>query len=119
MPIVSVGRDKLFDALGRTYSEFSFAVDVCIKWALCLVLHPDVSHCPRAAEEEFQALCFEYGIELDDVVRRWNCPCVPGAAEAQTLPMHAGHGRHHCLLAQALHGRRLTLNPNHRHCHTL
>ncbi|KAK9808656.1 hypothetical protein WJX72_001360 [[Myrmecia] bisecta] len=38
MPIVSVGRDKLFKALGRSYTE-----------------------------DEFQTLCFEYGIELDDV----------------------------------------------------
>ncbi|CAK0774111.1 hypothetical protein CVIRNUC_004136 [Coccomyxa viridis] len=38
MPIVSVGRDKLFQSLGRHYTE-----------------------------EEFQALCFDYGIELDDV----------------------------------------------------
>ncbi|BDA44356.1 Phenylalanine-tRNA ligase beta subunit [Coccomyxa sp. Obi] len=38
MPIVSVGRDKLFEALGKTYTD-----------------------------DEFQALCFEYGIELDDV----------------------------------------------------
>ncbi|KAK9915515.1 hypothetical protein WJX75_000157 [Coccomyxa subellipsoidea] len=38
MPIVSVGRDKLFEALGKKYTD-----------------------------DEFQALCFEYGIELDDV----------------------------------------------------
>ncbi|OEL14062.1 Phenylalanine--tRNA ligase beta subunit, cytoplasmic [Dichanthelium oligosanthes] len=39
MPTVSVGRDRLFAALGRTYTQ-----------------------------EEFEALCFEFGIELDDVV---------------------------------------------------
>ncbi|GAB4814215.1 hypothetical protein N2152v2_001261 [Parachlorella kessleri] len=38
MPVVSVHRDKLFEALGRVYTE-----------------------------EEFEDLCFEYGIELDDV----------------------------------------------------
>ncbi|KAK6925188.1 tRNA synthetase, B5-domain [Dillenia turbinata] len=38
MPTVSVGRDGLFHALGRTYTQ-----------------------------EEFEDLCFEYGIELDDV----------------------------------------------------
>ncbi|EES17722.1 hypothetical protein BDA96_09G049100 [Sorghum bicolor] len=38
MPTVSVGRDRLFAALGRTYTQ-----------------------------EEFEALCFEFGIELDDV----------------------------------------------------
>ncbi|RLM97885.1 phenylalanine--tRNA ligase beta subunit, cytoplasmic [Panicum miliaceum] len=40
MPTVSVGRDRLFAALGRTYT----------------------------AQEEFEALCFEFGIELDDVM---------------------------------------------------
>lgn len=38
MPTVSVGRDLLFQALGRTYTQ-----------------------------EEFDELCFEFGIELDDV----------------------------------------------------
>ncbi|KAJ4791949.1 Phenylalanine--tRNA ligase beta subunit [Rhynchospora pubera] len=38
MPTVSVGRDRLFKALGRTYTQ-----------------------------EEFEVLCFEFGIELDDV----------------------------------------------------
>nr|CAB3463946.1 unnamed protein product [Digitaria exilis] len=38
MPTVSLGRDQLFIALGRTYKQ-----------------------------EEFDALCFEFGIELDDV----------------------------------------------------
>ncbi|KAH0451888.1 hypothetical protein IEQ34_019187 [Dendrobium chrysotoxum] len=38
MPTVSVGRDRLFQALGRSYTQ-----------------------------EEFEELCFEFGIELDDV----------------------------------------------------
>ncbi|KAG9454720.1 hypothetical protein H6P81_007624 [Aristolochia fimbriata] len=38
MPTVSVGRDRLFSALGRTYTQ-----------------------------EEFEELCFDFGIELDDV----------------------------------------------------
>ncbi|GER27343.1 phenylalanine--tRNA ligase beta subunit [Striga asiatica] len=38
MPTVSLGRDRLFEALGRTYTE-----------------------------EEFEDLCFKFGIELDDV----------------------------------------------------
>ncbi|KAI8572403.1 hypothetical protein RHMOL_Rhmol01G0195700 [Rhododendron molle] len=38
MPTISVGRDRLFEALGRTYSQ-----------------------------EEFEDLCFKFGIELDDV----------------------------------------------------
>mmetsp|Transcript_24798 Transcript_24798/g.98014 ORF Transcript_24798/g.98014 Transcript_24798/m.98014 type:complete len:254 (-) Transcript_24798:1376-2137(-) len=39
MPTVSVVRDRLFEELGRTYTD-----------------------------EEFDELCFEYGLELDDVV---------------------------------------------------
>nr|XP_029117059.1 phenylalanine--tRNA ligase beta subunit, cytoplasmic isoform X2 [Elaeis guineensis] len=38
MPTVSVGRDRLFEALGETYTQ-----------------------------EDFEKLCFEFGIELDDV----------------------------------------------------
>ncbi|XP_010261849.1 PREDICTED: phenylalanine--tRNA ligase beta subunit, cytoplasmic-like [Nelumbo nucifera] len=38
MPTVSVGRDRLFEALGRTYTQ-----------------------------EEFEELCFDFGVELDDV----------------------------------------------------
>jgi len=38
MPIISVGRDRLFKALGKTYSQ-----------------------------EQFEELCFDFGIELDDV----------------------------------------------------
>ncbi|KAL3144115.1 hypothetical protein ABBQ32_003906 [Trebouxia sp. C0010 RCD-2024] len=38
MPVISVGRDKLFKSLGREYSQ-----------------------------EEFEGLCFDYGVELDDV----------------------------------------------------
>ncbi|PKA65024.1 putative phenylalanine--tRNA ligase beta subunit [Apostasia shenzhenica] len=38
MPTVSVGRDRLFQALGRSYTQ-----------------------------EEFEELCFDFGIELDDV----------------------------------------------------
>ena len=39
MPVVSVNRDDLFAALGRTYTE-----------------------------EEFGDLCFDFGLELDEVV---------------------------------------------------
>ncbi|EXB76381.1 putative phenylalanine--tRNA ligase beta subunit [Morus notabilis] len=38
MPTISVGRDRLFEALGKTYTQ-----------------------------EEFEELCFSFGIELDDV----------------------------------------------------
>jgi phenylalanyl-tRNA synthetase beta chain len=39
MPTVGIPRDPLFEALGRTFEE-----------------------------EEFEELCFEFGIELDEVV---------------------------------------------------
>nr|XP_027091862.1 phenylalanine--tRNA ligase beta subunit, cytoplasmic-like isoform X2 [Coffea arabica]XP_027094136.1 phenylalanine--tRNA ligase beta subunit, cytoplasmic-like isoform X2 [Coffea arabica] len=41
MPTVSVGRDRLFEALGRTYTQ-----------------------------EEFEELCFKFGIELDDTTEK-------------------------------------------------
>lgn len=37
---------------------------------MAISLTPDI-RCLRAAQEEFEELCFEYGIELDDVVRAW------------------------------------------------
>uniref|UniRef100_A0A087WQ15 Phenylalanyl-tRNA synthetase, beta subunit n=1 Tax=Mus musculus TaxID=10090 RepID=A0A087WQ15_MOUSE len=40
MPTVSVKRDLLFQALGRTYTD-----------------------------EEFDELCFEFGLELDEIIR--------------------------------------------------
>jgi phenylalanyl-tRNA synthetase beta chain len=39
MPTVSVARDRLFERFGRTYTD-----------------------------EQFEELCFDFGIELDDVV---------------------------------------------------
>lgn len=44
MPTIGVSRDKLFEKLGRVYTD-----------------------------EEFEDLCFEYGIELDDVVGGKHC----------------------------------------------
>ncbi len=64
---------------------------------------PAASHRHLAAEEEFEELCFEYGIELDDVVRRRRRRCPPTACPradrlrmlllqlslAHDLPLHA------------------------------
>ena len=47
MPIVSVNRDALFQVLGRTFTQ-----------------------------EEFEDLCFQFGLELDDVVRHVAVSCV-------------------------------------------
>lgn len=58
MPTINVQRDLLFEALGRTYSKFLQS------WYLrlaCAALH-------HAGDEEFDELCFEFGIELDEVV---------------------------------------------------
>ena len=42
MPTVGVERDELFKCLGKTYTE-----------------------------EEFEVLCFDFGVELDDVTSEW------------------------------------------------
>lgn len=147
MPIVGVKRDALFEALGRTYSEFgcqgglvtslhrqtaaalgaiaSQVPHLCVHapissstsqqhsssrccrgagahstangWAwlswqgtahpafprglptrspACLPAHCTCRVLPAAADEEFDQLCFEYGIELDDVVSA--CMCCGG-----------------------------------------
>ena len=52
---------------------------------------------PPAAEDEFQDLCFQYGIELDDVVRMvatalaWHPTSRAGHTHAgsELLPVHA------------------------------
>ncbi|KAB5529639.1 hypothetical protein DKX38_019720 [Salix brachista] len=64
MPTVSVGRDRLFSALRKSYckqwlhfppfSLFESFVDLIVLY--CIV-----------AQEEFEDLCFKFGIELDDV----------------------------------------------------
>ena len=66
MPVVGVGRDLLFQALGKTYSKMLHAKRH---------LHTKSQYdskvlivCLLTADDEFQDLCFEYGIELDDVV---------------------------------------------------
>lgn len=109
MPIVSVGRDKLFQSLGRHYSEkhppepspseilvpSSFHTDYALKFRagsirILMGGHAALINMFCAAEEEFQALCFDYGIELDDVVSCssailcsvWSCMLAGGHATA-------------------------------------
>ena len=70
MPTIAVPRDALFEALGKSYSEFIIIhmnVYVCVVLLLLLLL------CVSVADEEFDELCFEFGIELDEVV---SCECV-------------------------------------------
>lgn len=70
MPTIGVKRDLLFEALGKTYSK-------------CYCLNPQINlenrqnyslTCPPrsfSADDEFQQLCFAFGLELDEVV------CIP------------------------------------------
>lgn len=69
MPVVGVNRDKLFAALGQTFSKLSTLTMMPISsfhWSNLYV--SNIIHSYNAAEKEFEELCFEYGIELDDVV---------------------------------------------------
>lgn len=56
MPTIAVPRDALFEALGKTYSKSYRVSRVLIRLRI------------SAADEEFDELCFEFGIELDEVV---------------------------------------------------
>lgn len=61
MPTIAVNRDELFKRLGRVYSKFSsffYFIDKMTDAIICFF----------AAEKEFDELCFEFGIELDEVV---------------------------------------------------
>lgn len=81
MPVVSVGRDKLFHALGKTYSKRkSFhkrpnqsrytKPRASLFFIYTLTLKPCrlLRYCKCAGQEDFEGLCFDYGVELDDVV---------------------------------------------------
>lgn len=68
MPVVGVNRDRLFRALGEEYSELYMPV-IWRSYFFMLWELISISLASFAAEEEFDELCFEYGIELDDVVR--------------------------------------------------
>lgn len=62
MPTIGVKRDSLFAALGKTYSTL-FLGYVIRQNNLQLFLLKFL------ADDEFQTLCFEFGLELDEVVR--------------------------------------------------
>lgn len=84
MPTVGVNRDKLFEKLGRVYSKCRRPRAYAEAAARLYVAHNQTHLQTRlsmeilalysslwagnAADEEFDHLCFEYGIELDDVV---------------------------------------------------
>ena len=54
MPTVGLNRDDLFERLGKTYTQ-----------------------------EEFELLCFEFGVELDDVTSAWQRARDMGLDEAR------------------------------------
>ncbi len=57
MPNIGIKRSSLFEELGQTYSKILFPFVNWINFFLIL------------ADEEFDQLCFDFGIELDDIVR--------------------------------------------------
>jgi hypothetical protein len=57
MPNIGIKRSSLFEELGQTYSKILFP--------LCQLNHFFFI----LADEEFDQLCFDFGIELDDIVR--------------------------------------------------
>ena len=74
MPTVAVQRDRLFQTLGRTFSQSTRCHQPCSRsnYLLCVSTHPPMRApllCSMyAADAQFEDLCFEFGIELDDVV---------------------------------------------------
>lgn len=65
MPTINIQRDVLFQILGRTYSKLHSSPGVFEIYlrSICDFFFVDFS-----ADEEFDELCFEFGIELDEVV---------------------------------------------------
>ena len=59
MPTISVNRERFFEQLGTKFSKgIRKAGNQCIHQPIYYV-----------ADEEFDELCFQFGIELDEVVR--------------------------------------------------
>lgn len=57
MPTIGVKRDLLFKALGKTYCKLKYNHTYARLIINCF-----------SADDEFQNLCFEFGLELDEVV---------------------------------------------------
>jgi len=60
MPTIGVKRDLLFEALGKRYSKSSRHPSTWINSSNVFPSPP--------ADDEFQELCFAFGLELDEVV---------------------------------------------------
>lgn len=70
MPKVDVKRDLLFAELGQTFSKYMIRFDFDI--TLTTSKNSNWYIFSFKAQEEFELLCFEFGVELDDVVSRIN-----------------------------------------------
>jgi hypothetical protein len=66
MPTVGVTRDELFEKLGENYG--SKPNTLCPEGNFLVLQRISKFIWFLAADEAFDKLCFEYGIELDDVV---------------------------------------------------
>lgn len=60
MPTIGVKRDLLFHALGKKYSKSMMTLHIQRKKQTKIHI---------SADDEFQQLCFAFGLELDEVVR--------------------------------------------------
>ena len=58
MPTIGVKRSLLFKELGQTYSKSHRKKANVFEWSFLL------------ADKEFDQLCFDYGLELDDIVSK-------------------------------------------------
>ena len=68
MPTVGLKRDLLFEALGQTFTE---QVDNITPFTF--YFHPFFETIVESfTEQEFDELCFEFGLELDEVVTELN-----------------------------------------------
>lgn len=69
MPTIAIKRDLLFEALGKTYCKHNFynlikLIKINLPYFKIYVIKIN----SFLADEEFQDLCFQFGLELDEVV---------------------------------------------------
>jgi phenylalanyl-tRNA synthetase beta chain len=64
MPTISVKRDLLFEAIGQSFSKLNTISNLIKSFNLFLFV----------ADEQFDELCFEFGIELDEVLQEKETP---------------------------------------------
>ena len=71
MPTVDIKRDLLFKAIGKEYSKLIYSP---LKLSTRATTLEDSGEPTRVvfyylADEEFEELCFDFGLEFDEVVR--------------------------------------------------